>query len=149
MHVALINDKEPRGLRIGGDGVGHMRRKVFFSSAWSDGRRHDFAGRHVEVCAQALRPMAEVCILGALDEAGSHGPGGRGTLQRLYSGLLIRTDDMASGLGHGWRMLIPVTHGSHLGGKGDGVIRLGVEPVLDPMGLHIRLIVKNARHCGC
>jgi len=78
--------------------------------------------------------MAVVCIRGALDEAGSHGQGGRGTLQRLYPGLLIRTDDMASVLGHGWRMLIHFTHGSHLGGKGDGVIRLGVEPVLDPMG---------------
>ena len=149
MNVELINDKEPRGLRIGGDGVGNMRCKVFFSSAWSDGRRHDFSGRHVEVCDQALRPMAEVFLLGALDEAGSHRQGGRATFQRLYPGLLIRTDDMASVLGHGWRMLIHFTHGSHLGGKGDGVIRLGVEPGLDPMGPHIRLILKNARHCGC
>ena len=85
MNVELINDKEPRGLRIGGDGVGHMRRKVFFCSAWSDGRRHDFSGRHVEVGDQALRPMAEIGILGALDEAWLHGQGGGSTLQRLYS----------------------------------------------------------------
>ena len=149
MNVELINAKEPRGLRIGGDGVGNMRRKVFFRSAWSNGRRHDFSGRHVEVGDQALRPMAEVCILGALDEAGSHGQGGRGTLQRLYPCLLIRPDDMASVLGHGWRMLIHCTHGSHLGGKCHGVIQLGVEPVLDPLGLQIRLILKNARHYGC
>ena len=149
MHVELINNKEPRGLRIDGDGVGNRRGKVFFRSTRPDGRRHDFPGRHVEVRDEALRPMAEVCILGALDEAWWHGQGGRGTLQRLYPGLLIRPDDMASVLGPGWRLLIHCTHGSHLGGKCDGVIRLGVEPVLDPMGLHIRLIVKNARHYGC
>jgi len=92
--------------------------------------------------------MAEVCILGALDEAWWHGQGGGGTLQRLYSGFLIRTDDLTSGLGYGGRMLIRFTHGSHVGGKYDGVSRLGVEPVLNPMGLQIRLILKNVRHCG-
>jgi hypothetical protein len=112
-----------------------MHRKVFLSSARSDGRRYDFPRRHVEVRAQALRPMAEVFILGTLTAAGLHGQGGGGTLQRLYAGLFIRTDDVASFLGHGWRLLIRVTHGRHLGGKGDGVIRLGVEPVLNPMGL--------------
>jgi hypothetical protein len=92
--------------------------------------------------------MAEVFILGALAEAWLHGQGGGGTLQRLYPGLLIRTDDMAPGLGHGGRLRIHCTHGRHLGGKCAGVIRLGVEPGLDPMGLQIRLILKNARHCG-
>ena len=73
MNVELINNKEPRGLRIDGDGVGNMRRKVFFRSAGSDGRRHNFPSRHVEVGDQALRPMAEVGLLGALDEAWLHG----------------------------------------------------------------------------
>lgn len=149
MRVELIDDKKPRSLRIGGNGAGNMRRKVFFRSARPDSRRHDFPRRHVEVGDQALRPMAEVFILRALDQTWLHRQGGCGTLQRLYPGLLIRTDDMASVLRHGWRLLIRFTHGSHLGGKGDGVIRLGVEPVLDPMGLQIRLILKNARHCGC
>jgi hypothetical protein len=36
-----------------------------------------------------------------------------------------------------------------LGAKCDGVSRLGVEPVLNPMRLQIRLILKNALHCGC
>ena len=105
--------------------------------------------RHVEVGDQALRPMAEVCIRRTLDQTWLHRQGGRGPLQRLSPGLLIRPDAMASGLGHGWRLLRRCTHGSHLSGKGNRIIRLGVEPVLDPMGLHIRLIVKNARHCGC
>src|SRR5207249_723164 len=34
MRVKLIDDKEPRGLRICGDGVGDMRCKVFFRAAW-------------------------------------------------------------------------------------------------------------------
>ena len=85
MHVELIDDKEPWGLRISGDGVGNMRRKVFFRSAGPDGRRHDFPRHHVEVGDQALRPMAEIGILGALDEAWLHGQGGGSTLQRLYS----------------------------------------------------------------
>jgi hypothetical protein len=135
MNVELIDDKKPRSLRISGDGASNMRRKVFLHSARSDGRRYDFPRRHVEVRDQALRPMAEVFILGTLAEAGLHGQGGGGTLQRLYAGLFIRTDDVASFLGHGWRLLIRVTHRRHLGGKGDGVIRLGVEPVRNPMGL--------------
>src|SRR4029450_8497800 len=109
MRVELIDAKEPRGLRIGGDGMGNMRRKVFFRSAWPAGRCHDFSGRHGEVCDQALRPMAELVILGALDEPGWHGQGGRGTLQRLSPRLLIRTDDMASFLSHGWALLIQRT----------------------------------------
>ena len=149
MNVELIEDEEPRGLRIGGNGAGNMPRKVFFSSAGSNGWCHDFPSRHVEIGDQALRPMAEVFILGALDEAWLHGQGGGRTLQRLYPGLLIRTDDMTSILGYGWRMLIRFTHGRHLGGKCDGGSRLGVEPVFDPRGLQIRLILKNARHCGC
>jgi hypothetical protein len=40
-------------------------------------------------------------------------------------------------------MLIHCTHGSHLGGKSDGVIRRGVEPILDPMGLQLPLILKQ------
>jgi hypothetical protein len=32
-------------------------------------------------------------------------------------------------------VLVDLTHRRHLGGKRDGVIRLGVEPVLHPMGL--------------
>ena len=149
MRVELIDDTEPRGLRIGGDGVGNMRRKVFFRSAWSDGRRHDFSGRHGEVGDQALRPVAQVFLLRAFDQTGLHRQGGSGTLERLYPGLFIRTDDMAPILSHGGCMLIDCAHSRHLGGERDGIIRLGVEPVLNPMGLHIQLILKNARHCGC
>ena len=148
MRVELINDKEPRGLQIRSNSLGDMRYKVFRGSPWSDSGRHHFPRRHVEVGDQTLRPMAEVFILRALDQTRLHRQGGGGTLQRLYPGLLIRTNDMASVLGYSWRLLIRFTHGSHLGGKCHGVIRLGVEPVLDPMGLQIHLILKNARHCG-
>src|SRR5262245_52917937 len=149
MRVELIDNKEPRGLRIGGDGAGNMRRKVFFRSAGPDGRRYNFPSRYVEVGDQALRPMAEVFLLRALDPTWLHRQGGGGTLQRLYPGLLLRTEDMAAVLGHGWRLLIRCTHGSHVGGKGHGGIRLGVEPVRDPMGLQSRLILNNARHYEC
>jgi hypothetical protein len=149
MHVELINDKEPGGRRLGGDGVGDMRRKVFFRSAWPDGGRHDFPRRHVEVGAQTLRPVAEVFILGALDQAWLHGSGGGSPLQRLAPGLLIRTDDMSPLLGDCWGVLVHLAHRRHLGGKRDGGSRLGVEPVLHPVRLSIGLILKNARHCGC
>src|ERR1700758_4404439 len=113
MNVELINDKEPRGLGMGGNSVGDMPRKVFFRPAWSNGRRHDFPRRHVEVGDQALRPVTEIFILGALNQTWLHWQGGGGPLQRLDPGLLIRTNDMSSVLGHGWRMLIHCTHGRH------------------------------------
>src|SRR4029453_3581951 len=94
MNVELIEDEEPRGLRIGGNGAGNMPRKVFFSSAGSNGWCHDFPSRYVEIGDQALRPMAGVFILGWPGEAWLHGQGDGRTLQLLYPGLLIRTDDM-------------------------------------------------------
>lgn len=149
MNVQLINNKEPRGLWIGGNRLGNMRRTIFFRSAGRDGRCHHCPRRHVEVGDQALRPMAEVCICRALDQTWLHRQGRGSPLQRLYPGLLIRTDDMATILGYRWRLLRCCTHGSHLGGTGHGGIRLGVAPVLAPMRLQIRLILQTARHCGC
>jgi hypothetical protein len=46
-------------------------------------------------------------------------------------------------------VLVDFTHRRHLGGKRDGGIRLGVEPVLHPMWLSIGLMLNNVRHCGC
>ena len=140
MRVALIDDKEPRSLRIGGDGVSHRRHKVFFRSAWPDGGRHHFPSHHGEVRDQALRPVAQVCLRRAFDQTGLPRQGGSGTLERVYPGLFIRPDDMAPILSHGGCLLRDFAHGRHVGGERDGVIRLGVEPVLDPMGPHIRLI---------
>ena len=149
MNVELIEDEEPRGLRIGGNGAGNMPRKVFFRSAGSNGWCHEFPRRHVDIGDQALRPMAEVFILGALDEAWLHRQGWGGPLQGLYPGLLIGTDDVLPLLGDRWRVLVHRTDCGHLGGKRHGVIWLGVEPVFHSMGLEIDLILKNARHCGC
>src|ERR1700751_6099279 len=115
MNVELIDDEEPRGLRIGGDGLGNRPRKVFFRSAWPDSRRHHYPSRYVEVGNQARRPVAEIFILGALDEAGLHRQRGGSSLQRLYPGLLICTDDMPPLLGDGWRVLVHFTYRSYLG----------------------------------
>jgi len=93
--------------------------------------------------------VAEIGVRGALDQPGLPGQGGGGPLERLSPGLLSRTDAMSPVLGHGWRPLLPLTHGRHLGGKRDGVIRCGVEPIRAPMRLSSHLIGKNARHCGC
>ena len=135
MHVELINNKEPWGLWIGGNSVGDMPRKIFFRPAWSDGRRHAFPRRYVEVGDQTLRPVAEIFLLGALDQPWLHGQGGGGPLQRLEPRLLIRPDDMPPLPGDFWRALIRLTHCHPLVGKRHGVIRLGVEPVLHPMRL--------------
>jgi hypothetical protein len=149
MDVELIHDKEPRGLGGGGNRLRTRRRNIFFSSCRTNGGRHDFSRRHVEIRDQALRPMPNVCILGALDHAWLHGQGGRGALQGLEPRLLICADDVAPLLGEGWRLRVDLTYRRHLVGKHLGSSGLRVEPVLDPMRLHIGLILKNARHCGC
>lgn len=115
--------------------MGDMPRTVFFRPAWSHRGRHDFPRGDVEVGDQTLRSVAKIFILRTLDHAWLHGQGGGRTLQRLYPGFLIRADDMAPLLDDGWRALIDLTHRSHLGGKRDGVIRLGVEPIFHPMRL--------------
>src|SRR6185436_11206415 len=116
MRVELIHDKEPWGLRISRNSLGDMRCKVFLGSAWSYGGRHHFPRRHVEVGDQTLRPMAEVFILGTLDEAGLPRQRWGGSLQRLYPGLLIGTDDMLPLLGDHWRVLVHRADCGHLGG---------------------------------
>src|SRR5439155_689470 len=88
--------------------------------------------RHVEVGDQAQRPMTDVFILGALDQACLHRQSGGSALQRLYPGLLICTDDMPTLLVDGWCVLVDSTHRSHVVGKGCGVIGLGVEGAPPP-----------------
>ena len=149
MRVALIEDEEPRRGRIGGDGLRDMARKVFFRAAWSDGRRHDCPRRHVDIGDQTRRPVPQIFLRGALDEAWLPRQGGRRPLQRLYPGLLICPADMPPARGDLRRVLGHRIHGSHFGGTGHGVIRLGIEPVVHPMRPSSGLIVKNARHCGC
>ena len=79
--------------------------------------------------------MAEVFILGALDEAWLHRQGWGGPLQCLYPGLLIGTDDVLPLLGDRWRVLVHRTDCGHLGSKRHRIIRLSVEPVFHSMGL--------------
>ena len=85
MRVELINDTEPRGLRIRSNSLGDRRCKVFLGSPWSASGRHHFPRRHVEVGDQTLRPRCAggLCIRGALDEAWWHRPGWGGPLQGL------------------------------------------------------------------
>ena len=105
MDVELIHNKEPGGLRIGGNGLGDMPRKVFFCSAGPDGGRHDFPSRHVEVGDQALRPVADVFILRALDQTWLHRQGGSGPLQRLdpvFSSVLMTCPPCLATAGACW-----------------------------------------------
>src|SRR5262245_11838128 len=60
MNIQLINDKEPRGLWISGKSAGDMPRKVFFSSTWSYGGRHDFPRCDVGSCTSPLRIILSV-----------------------------------------------------------------------------------------
>ncbi len=149
MGVELIHDKDPWCLWIGSNGLRNMRGKIFFGSCRPNGGRHDFPCRHVEMGDQALRPMTNVFLLGALDQATLHGQRGRGALQGLDPRLLICADDVAPLLSEGLCLLVHLTHCRHFVGKHLGIIGLRVEPVFDPMRLHIGLILKNARRCGC
>ena len=149
MGVELIHDKDPWCLWIGSHGLRNRRGKIFFGSCRPHGGRHDFPCRHVEIGDQALRPMTKVCILGALDQATLQGQRGRGALQGLDPRLLIGADDVAPWLSEGLCLLGHLTHCRHVVGTHLGSIGLRVEPVFDPMRLHIGLIVKNARRCGC
>ena len=149
MAVALIHDTDPRGLGVGGHRLRPRRRNIFFSSCRTNGGRHDFSRRPIAMRDQALRPMPNVCRLGALDHAWLHGQGGRSALQGLAPRLLICADDVAPLRGEGWRLLVDLTSRRHVVGTHLGSSGLRVEPVRDPMRLHIGLMVKNARHCGC
>ena len=135
MRVELIDDKEPRGLRIGGDGLGDMRREVFFRSAGPEvgattspvatsklAIKHCVPWRRYSYSGRSTRPG---CI-------GKVGAARSSACIPVFSSVLMTWPPSC---GQGWRLLVHFTHGSHLGGKRHGVIRLGVEPVLDPMGL--------------
>ena len=76
MDVELIHDKNPRGLGIGGNRLGKCAAKSSSVLCRTNGRRDDFSCRHVEIGDQALCPMPDVFILGALDQAGLQGQGG-------------------------------------------------------------------------
>jgi hypothetical protein len=117
-----------------------MGGKVLFSACGPNRGGNDFPGRHMKIGDQALRPMPNICILGALDQTWRHRQGGGSALQRLAPRLLIRAHDGCALLRSCLGLLVHLTHRGHLVGKRCGIIWCRVEPVLDPMGLQIGLI---------
>src|SRR4030095_3195139 len=78
-------------------------------------------------------PWRRYAYSGRSTRPGCIGQGGAARSRACIPGFLTDTEDVASARATVGRRLIRFTHGSHLGGKGHGVIRLGVEPGLDPM----------------
>jgi len=65
MSVELIDDEDPPGSGIGGNGLGDMGKEVGLGPGGRDGGSEDLACCHLEVADQALRPVPLVLELPA------------------------------------------------------------------------------------
>lgn len=89
--------------------------------------------------------MTKIFIFLPLDPSRFHPERRRGPFQRLNPGFLIAADDVNPGPVQRRRLLIDVTHLPHPRFKFVRIVRLGRQPVFDPMRLEFHLILKNAR----
>ena len=134
MDVELIHNKEPEGLRIGGNGLGDMPRKVFFvllgpmvgatTSPVATSKlaiKHCVPWRMYSYSGRSTRPG---CI-------GKVGAARSSAWIPFFSSVPMTCPPCLATAG----VLVRLTHRHHLVSKRTGIIRLGVQPVLHPMRL--------------
>ncbi len=148
MSVELISDKDPRGLRVGLDGLGDVGGEVGFGARRSKAGRDDLSGRYIQISDQRLGAMALVLEFLACDMTGLHRQRGMETLQSLDAGHLICTGHMRARRSQSGGCFIDLAHRADLLGEFGGVIGRWGEPIPLAMRLQSAHLLKNVPPCG-
>lgn len=125
--------------------------RVSFGASCSNAGCELFAGRHLEVGAQALRAVPKVFVFltfyfcGATGHARLPRFSRRGALQRLEAGLFLRAHDVHALCVQRRSLLLKLAHRLDLRAKRFRVLGGSVAPGLNPRRLSVGLILKNAR----
>lgn len=149
MRVETIADKHPGGGRLKREGALNMSDKIFFSPGRPHGRCHDLACRDLNIGAQRLGSMTDVCTCYAFHQAWRHGPCRIGPLMGLNAGLLLRAHAMYPVC----MQLLGVV--IQLADRPDVCVKLRrvrrpvmIAPIPRLMRFQVRVFLKNARYCG-
>ena len=150
MRVQLVGDEQPDGLRIGIDGLRDVGREVGFRARRAECGRHNLATHDIEVGDQAHCAVADIFKLAPFDLAWPHRFGWSNPFERLNTGHLIATQDMAAQAVEQWCIGVDGTDGFNLLAKGDRICRFsfGVQPIATTMRLQIGLALTSARLNG-
>lgn len=158
VRIELIGNENPGPGFIRRHSLGNVVDEIHFGACVADGRGELLACRHFVIGDQTLRAVTNVFVF--LPRATSRLSGdtrlcrfrGRGALQRLDTGLFIRTDQVdALRVQHG-RGSVVVAHGGDLRVELRRIPLWGVEPTCGVPQIKVELILKNARQwsgkCG-
>ena len=143
MGIELIDDEHPCCLGIGFHGGANVADEIFFGARVPDRGADHLACRHLEVGDQRLRPVSDVFKLRGFRFAGLHRTGGVEPFQRLDAGFLIGADQVYSLFMEFRSLVIELAHRPHLFPELGFVFHFVVQPVFDPVGFQIPLILKN------
>ncbi len=105
MDVELIDHEDPPGgLGIGVDGLANMGCEVLIGAGLAYRGSDHVAARHLKVGYQALRAVAHVLMLLALEQSGAHRKGPMESLEGLNAALLVSREKMDALLVQGERL---------------------------------------------
>lgn len=94
MHIEIIQDKGPRGQRVGGYRTHNVRQEVFLGTRWTNRLREHFPGGHVEIADQCRRAVTLVFEFLPGDVTGTHRLVGGCAFQGLEASHLINAHGM-------------------------------------------------------
>lgn len=137
--IEPVEDEHPPGRSVGArDRPSDVLREVLLGARRRQRRRNDFARRNFEIRSQALRSVANVLVLSALDLARLHRQRRRGDLERLDPGLLVTRDDACSCGEERGRLLVQLADRAHLRLVPCRIVDFGIQPVLRPVRFELR-----------
>jgi hypothetical protein len=151
VRIELIGDKNPWRLVIGRHRLLNVVDEIHFGARSANGRGELFAGRHFVIGDQALRTVTNVFVFVPLTssrlsgDAGLCGFGKCGALQRLNTGLFIRTHQMDALRVQLWRAGVYLADRFDLGLELRRIPLRRVEPTFGVVQIKVDLILKNAR----
>ena len=145
--VERVGNEDPFCFGVSGHGGADVADKVLFRAGVSEGGADHFAGGHLKVRYQRLRPMSGVLEFVQFQLAWGHQRVRVYPLQGLSAGFFINTDNMRARFVQLLCLVIELTCRSDVLPEGDFIFHFVVKPVFDPRRFQIPLILKNARHC--
>jgi len=144
--IEMIGDEGPVSERVGGDSLGNMGREIVLGAGRTNGWGDDLTGDDVQISNQGLGTMPNILEFDPGHRARFHGQGRIFTFQGLDTRHFIGTQDVLALLGQDRRCSVQVAQCHDGLVKGHRVFGIGVQPIVDPMRLQVRLILKNVPH---
>lgn len=133
MGIELVCNKHPFCVRVARHGGSDMGNKVLFCPRISESGADDFAGGHLKVGDQRLRPMSGVLELVQFQLTFRHLMVRVYAFQCLDAGFFVNADDMDTGFMQLLCLMIEFAYGSDVLPKSGFILHFVIQPIFDPV----------------